>query len=192
MSKTSFQEKDLKIEIKKCNNDIEKQFIPPILYGKSQEELKDILSNSLLLDAILNTTHPEILHQRNTLKEAYKTNIRFSEELLNQESFLIDLQKKVEYAFSEVKKYEKQWEDLNKKMEILLKPYSKSYLFIQLEDAIKEADNFSNSLQELFLKNKEDNDLHEFIKKYKQVRKLYYLRCKKKDHWESGKILGLE
>ncbi|KAG5439661.1 hypothetical protein PCK2_000795 [Pneumocystis canis] len=126
------------------------------------------------------------------LKEAYKTNILFSEELLNQESFLIDLEKQVKHAFNEVKKYEKQWEDLKKKMDILLEPYSKSYLFTQLEDAIKEADDFSNSLQELFLKNKEDNDLYGFIKKYKQARKLYYLRSEKKNQWESGKILGLE
>ncbi|KTW27589.1 uncharacterized protein T551_03088 [Pneumocystis jirovecii RU7] len=184
------QENDLKVE-NKYNNNTEILFIPSILYEKTQEELKDILNDSLLLDAILNTTHPEVLQQMNILKEAYKTNIRFSEELLNQKSSFLNLQKNVENTLNELKKYEKRWEDVKKEMEISFKFHSKPYLLTRLDNAIKETDDFSNSLQKSFLEDKENNDVLEFIKKYRQARKLYYFRLEKKEHWESGKIIGL-
>ncbi|KAG4303860.1 hypothetical protein PORY_002748 [Pneumocystis oryctolagi] len=191
MSEINLQENDLKIKNEKYNYNTETLFIPSILYEKTQEDLKSILDDFSLLDAILNTTHPKVLQQTNALKEAYKTNIKFSEELLNQKSSFLDLQRSVENALNEVKKYEEQWESVSKEMVDSLKFYSKPYLLTQLDNATKEANDFSNALQKMFLENKKDSDVSGFIKKYRQARKLYYLRLEKKEQWESGKISGL-
>ncbi|EMR08266.1 hypothetical protein PNEG_03432 [Pneumocystis murina B123] len=180
MSRISIQENDSSIEIRENNNNIETLFIPSILYGKSQEDLEDVLNDSLLLDTILNITYPGILQQTNALIDAYKTNIQFSEELLNQKSYLLNLQKSTENIINQMKKYQRQWEDSKENMNISLQPFSKSYILFRLQNAIDEINNFSYSLQKLFIENKENTSLLIFIKEYRQARKLYYYRLEKK------------
>ncbi|KTW25790.1 hypothetical protein T552_03403 [Pneumocystis carinii B80] len=180
MSRLSIQENDSNIEIRENKDNTETLFIPSILYGKSQEDLKDVLNDSLLLDTILNMTYPRILKQTNALIDAHKTNIQFSEELLNQKSYLLDLQKSAKDIINEMKKYEKEWEDSKENMNNSLQPFSKSYLLFKLQNAIDEINNFSYSLQKSFIENKEDTNLLTFIKEYRQARKLYYNRLEKK------------
>ncbi|RHZ85445.1 hypothetical protein Glove_65g68 [Diversispora epigaea] len=160
-----------------------------VLLTKSKEELEDLLNNDIVFESFLETVEP--LRGMNALQnEVMLNNKLHAEKTLSQEQELIQLQQKVESKEKEFKELYSTLQEKNQIQQESLQRFSPSVLLTKLKSEVHQSDELSEQMAASFLLDKLECD--QFLKHYKEIRKVYHMRNAKAERAsKKPEILGL-
>lgn len=78
-------------------------------------------------------------------------------------------------------------------MDTALSPFSPQSLYQRLVQAVQEQEQVCRALEESFLEGDGkagDRELGDFVKRYREARKLLLLRRERKERWDEGRVGG--
>ncbi|CAG8500804.1 2294_t:CDS:10 [Diversispora eburnea] len=162
----------------------------PVLLTKSKEELEDLLNNDIVFESFLETVEP--LRGMNALQnEVLLNNKVHAEKTLSQEQELIQLQQKVEAKEKELKELYSTLQEKNKVQHETLQRFSSSVLLAKLKSEVHQSDELSEQMASSFLMG--DLECDQFLKHFKEIRKVYHMRNAKVERVsKKPEILGLD
>ncbi|POS85400.1 hypothetical protein EPUL_001841 [Erysiphe pulchra] len=178
------------------NQDPGKGWLPKMLEGKSKQQLTEILENQNLLSALANstlTTHPSISAYQSFLEAALKENIALALHLKEVEARLIQLRSTNQTQLLTTHALERQWRQKQSDMDQALAPFAPPSLYQNLSQALQEEEQVSSSLETSFLESDGvavEREVTDWVRKFRESRKVYYSRLAKKDRWDEGRIGG--
>lgn len=81
-------------------------------------------------------------------------------------------------------------------MDAALAPFAPASLYQQLAAGVNEQEQVCQALEESFLEGEGDGgmaserEVSEWVRRYRDARKLYYLRQERKERWDEGRVGG--
>ncbi|RKF57591.1 putative endosomal sorting complex assembly [Erysiphe neolycopersici] len=178
------------------NQDPGERWLPKMLEDKSKQQLTEILENQKLLNALANSTltvHPSTSTYQSFLEAALKENIALALHLKEVEARLIQLRSTNQTKLLATHALERQWRQKQSDMDQALAPFAPPSLYQNLSQAIQEEEQISSSLETSFLESDgvaAEREVTDWVKKFRESRKVYYSRLAKKDRWDEGRIGG--
>lgn len=169
------------------------RFDDSFLDGCSEDELQVLLHDPDLLEALFLARHPHPVQYAQVLEdtERKQAELRAHVEALRPE--VLEKRFEVENALMKMKALERDWEDTERQMYNSMKPMSPVALQARLQAAVTDSQAMSDSMLTSFLDfgSAPNNDnIQDFIKDYRQVRKLYHLRSARLARLKEGRISG--
>ncbi|CCX06646.1 hypothetical protein FPQ18DRAFT_424317 [Pyronema domesticum] len=163
-------------------------FVPAQLHTKSREDLQYLLHSPPLLNALFHTTHPIAASTSSVLTSALTTNLNLTSNLQTLETQLDSLRDSTQQKLLETKQLERVWRDKEKEMYQALQPYSSVAQEQRLRQAAEESEKMAEDIVERFLAG--DGEVEEFLKTYREVRKVQTLRKERGARWREGRVAG--
>ncbi|CCG84251.1 protein of unknown function [Taphrina deformans PYCC 5710] len=161
--------------------------------GRSLSELNAILENPQLLEAIYWAKHPLPIQYTQVLAEIEdeQQKLRIDLEKLSPE--VLEKKFEAENSLIKTKHLQDEWEAVERSMYSALKPYTSDALYTRLQAAVSDSEKLSDSLVSSFLDagpSPLNDDIHDFIKEYRQTRKIHHLRSERLARWKDGRVGG--
>ncbi|TEY56257.1 hypothetical protein BOTCAL_0227g00020 [Botryotinia calthae] len=172
------------------------QWLPKILMDKSKQDLASALSNPALLAALTHSTstaHPSISTSQEPLKSALDDNIALATHLLELESRLDHLRSSTQAQLLSTHALERQWKQKQSEMDRTLAPFSPSSLYQRLGQGVQEQQMICRAMEESFLEGDgvaTEREASDWVRKYRESKKVYYSRRERKDRWDEGRVGG--
>lgn len=168
-------------------------FRSTFLESRTAAELQALLENPEMVDQIYFAEHPQPKEQAQHLAklESKQQQLRIDDERIRTR--VVELKLEVENALIETKELEREWENTELTMYSSLKPYTSTALHSRLQAATGEAEATTESLLSSFLEvvsKAEGDEVHDFVKEYRNARKLYHLRREHLARWNDGRVGG--
>lgn len=91
---------------------------------------------------------------------------------------------------------ERQWRAKQAEMDHALAPFSPASLYQRLSQAVLEQEGVCHALEESFLEGEGDGalaterEVADWVRRYREAKKLYYLRQERKERWDEGRVGG--
>jgi hypothetical protein len=91
---------------------------------------------------------------------------------------------------------ERQWHAKQAAMDHALSPFAPASLYQRLAQGVQEQEAVCRALEESFLEGEGDGalaterEVSEWIRRYREARKVYYLRQARKERWDEGRVGG--
>ncbi|MCJ1356406.1 MAG: hypothetical protein MMC33_006401 [Icmadophila ericetorum] len=174
----------------------EEGWLPEILRDKSKTDLATLLQNPTLLTAILNspsTTHPSLPPYRQTITTALSANISLSQTLLSLHTDLTHLRTQAQSSLLQLHALERQWRAKQVEIDDALEPFSPRALHQRLVTSIGEQEDVCRALEESFVEGEGlagEREVGEFLKRFREGRKVVWLRRERKERWDEGRVGG--
>ncbi|KAK7205341.1 hypothetical protein BZA70DRAFT_277874 [Myxozyma melibiosi] len=171
------------------------QFVPASLKDKSRGDLAQLLEDDAVLTAYFEATHPASVSHREAV-ETLAGKIAASGTRINaKEETLSSRRTTVEKQLREAQKQDDVWHAREKEMYAALQPYSSSGLKARLSAATAEAEQVSEALAGSFLdmsgsSSRGGLDAGQFVRDYRQVRKIFHLRKERLERWKEERVGG--
>ncbi|KAI6246602.1 hypothetical protein HI914_05745 [Erysiphe necator] len=178
------------------NQDPGVAWLPKMLEGKTKQQLIEILENHKLLNAIANSTstaYPSISEYQSFLEASLKENIALASHLKEVEARLIQLRSENQAQLLATHALERQWRQKQSEMDQALAPFAPPSLYQNLNQAIQEEELMCSSLETSFFEGDgiaSEREVTDWVRKFRESRKLYYFRLAKKERWDEGRIGG--
>ncbi|KAI1007111.1 hypothetical protein K3495_g1112 [Podosphaera aphanis] len=173
------------------------QWIPKMLEDKSKQQLTEILENPSLIAAITQasaTAHPSIALSQSSLKVALDENIALASHLTQVESHLSELRSSTQAQLLSTHALERQWRQKQTEMDQALAPFMPSSLYQNLCQRLQEQEAICCTVEESFLDGDgsiaTEREVTEWVRKFRDSKKLYYSRQAKKERWDEGRVGG--
>ncbi|KAK3330264.1 hypothetical protein B0H66DRAFT_53066 [Apodospora peruviana] len=175
------------------------QWLPKFLQDKSKQDLADILSNPTLLSALTfspQTAHPSLQVSHDGLHIALAANMEHATHLLNLEVRLAHQRSSTQAQLLSTHALERQWRAKQGEMDHALAPFAPANLYQQLSQGVLEQEAICYALEESFLEGQSDGaraterEASDWVRKYREAKKLYYLRQERKERWDEGRVGG--
>ncbi|KAK3362055.1 hypothetical protein B0T24DRAFT_101986 [Lasiosphaeria ovina] len=175
------------------------QWLPKFLQDKSKQDLAEILSSPALLSALTHspqTIHPSLRASHDTLQVALAENMERAAHLLDLESRLSHRRSSTQAQLLSTHALERQWRAKQADMDHALAPFAPASLYQRLGQGVQEQESVCYALEESFLEGEGDGALAtereaaEWAKRYREAKKLYYLRQERKERWDEGRVGG--
>ncbi|TQS37802.1 hypothetical protein Golomagni_01713 [Golovinomyces magnicellulatus] len=177
----------------------EEVWFPKALEDKSQsrkQQLAEILENPKLLNALLystSTVHPSLASNQKALQDALSENIALASHLKAVEARLLQLRLSSQAQLLSTHALERQWRQKQTEMDQALAPFTPPSLYQNLVQAIQEQEHYCGALESEFLDGDgvaTEREVIEWIKRFREARKVYYSRQARKERWDEGRIGG--
>ncbi|RKF82861.1 putative endosomal sorting complex assembly [Golovinomyces cichoracearum] len=171
-------------------------WFPKVLEDKSKQQLAEILENPKLLNALLystSTAHPSLVVNQKALQAALSENIALASHLKEVEARLLQLRLSSQAQLLSTHALERQWRQKQTEMDRALAPFTPPSLYQNLVQAIQEQEHCCAELEAEFLDGDgiaTEKDVIEWIKRFREARKVYYSRQARKERWDEGRIGG--
>jgi len=173
------------------------RWLPKILEDKSKQDLSELLSKSELLSALSHsrsTAHPSSAAAEETLQIALNENISLALHLNELEARLVHLRGSTQTQLLATHSLERQWRQKQSEMDRALSPFSPSSLYQRLSQGVQEQEMVCRALEESFLEGDgavaTEREIIEWVRRYREAKKLYYSRRERKERWDEGRVGG--
>lgn len=173
------------------------QWLPKILEDKSKQDLADALAKKELLAALAHSTstaHPSIGAAQQPLQAALAENIALASHLNEVEARLAHLRGSTQSQLLSTHALERQWRQKQSDMDRALAPFSPSSLYQRLNQGLQEQEMVCRALEESFLEGDggiaTEREALEWVRRYRDAKKVYYLRQERKERWDEGRVGG--
>lgn len=163
----------------------------------SKQDLADLLNNPELLSALARsqtTAHPSTAAIQEPLHAALAENITIATHLNEMEARLSQLRTSTQSQLLSTRALERQWKQKQTDMDRALSPFSPSSLYQRLSQGVVEQESVCRALEESFLEGDggiaTEREILEWVKRYRDAKKLYYSRRERKERWDEGRVGG--
>ncbi|KAK4128266.1 hypothetical protein N657DRAFT_562267 [Parathielavia appendiculata] len=185
--------------------DLGDQWLPKFLEDKSKQDLADILANHTLLAALTHspqTMHPSLRHSHGGLQAALADNMSLASLLADAERRLAHQRGLAQAQLLSTHALERQWHAKQGEMDHALAPFAPASLYQRLAQGVVEQEGICYALEESFLEGgggggggdgaglATEREAAEWVRRYREAKKLYYLRQERKERWDEGRVGG--
>ncbi|KAF8195543.1 hypothetical protein BJ912DRAFT_1021238 [Pholiota molesta] len=181
------------------DNQLAKDF--PELAHLSREDLEDMLSDPVYFQAVF--------HSLAYVKDLYRSqaelgqaNEAIAQNNLALQQRLYALRAETKDAFDDAKNLEARWKELDKEQKEVYQRFTPQFLLMRLRHSITAQDDASEALASSFVQQSPSNyedtgtatpkaarELDEFIKEFKESRKVYHKRALWGEKWANGQVI---
>ncbi|KXX75430.1 Vacuolar protein sorting-associated protein 37C [Madurella mycetomatis] len=175
------------------------QWLPMFLQDKSKQDLADMLSDPALLSALTHapqTIHPSLRQSHDVLQASLADNMERAAQLLDLEARLVHQRSAAQAQLLATHALERQWRAKQADMDHALAPFAPASLYQRLGQGVLEQEGVCHALEESFLEGEGDGalaterEVGEWVRRYREAKKLYYLRQERKERWDEGRVGG--
>ncbi|KAG9246309.1 hypothetical protein BJ878DRAFT_497578 [Calycina marina] len=173
------------------------QWLPKILEDKSKQDLADALSRPEILAALAHsetTAHPLVAASQQPLQAALQENVALASHLNELEQKLNHLRALTQAQLLSTHALERQWKQKQSEMDRALAPFSPSSLYQRLSSGVQEQEMVCRALEESFLEGDggvaTEREAAEWVRRFREAKKLYYSRREMKERWDEGRVGG--
>lgn len=165
----------------------------------SKQDLAEILSDPAQLAALTHspqTIHPSLGASHATLQAALAENMERAAQLLDAEARLAHQRSAAQAQLLATHALERQWRAKQAEMDHALAPFAPASLYQRLAQGVLEQEGVCQALEESFLEGEGDGALAtereagDWVRRYREAKKLYYLRQERKERWDEGRVGG--
>ncbi|KAK7757843.1 hypothetical protein SLS62_000221 [Diatrype stigma] len=181
-------------------------WLPKILEDKSKQDLAEILGSPELLEALTHapsTRHPSLAATEGSVDEggllplALEENENLARHLAELESRLALQREAAQAQLLSAHALERQWRQKQAQMDEALAPFAPAALYHRLTRALQEQEMVCRALEESFLEGgggegdlATERETLEWVRRYRDARKLFYLRQERKERWNERRVGG--
>ncbi|KAI9674807.1 MAG: hypothetical protein M1817_001711 [Caeruleum heppii] len=180
-------------------------WVPDTIKNKSKPDLSHLLATPALLTALTNSpTHAASSTSAldAQLSHSLNQNITLARSLLTLEAELTDLRASTSARLLHLRALERSWRQKQVEMDEALAPFSPKALYQRLALAVQEQERVTEALDESFLDGGAGTELDrgsgkagerevaDFVRRYREARRIYYLRRERKERWDEGRVGG--
>ncbi|KAI9782709.1 MAG: hypothetical protein M1839_004697 [Geoglossum umbratile] len=175
-------------------------WVPEMLKDKSIPDLTHLLHTPALLTSLHSspaTHHPLLPSTLTPLQTSLQTNLTLSHSLLQLEHQLHHTRSTTQSRLLSLHALERQWRAKQSDTDAALAPFSPKALYQRLVSAVAEQEQMCRALEESFLDHTGvdggkagERETAEFVKRFREGRKVYYLRRERKERWDEGRVGG--
>ncbi|KAK7719576.1 hypothetical protein SLS64_001753 [Diaporthe eres] len=176
------------------------QWLPQFLEDKSKQDLAEILSTSSLLSGLTHgpsTAHPSLTASTEALSSSLSANIDLATHLLELESRLAHARGSAQALLLSTHASERQWRAKQSEMDHALSPFAPASLYQRLGAGVAEQGQVCAALEESFLEGEGEDgaaaterETLDWVRRYREAKKLYYVRQERKERWDEGRVGG--
>ncbi|KAI2629371.1 hypothetical protein GGS21DRAFT_492304 [Xylaria nigripes] len=182
------------------------KWLPKILEDKSKQDLAEILSNPSTLQALTvspTTIHPSLAQTQDALLVALNENVALAQHLVELETRLAHQRASTQAQLLSAHALERQWRSKEVDMDTALAPFSPASLYTRLTHALQEQEMLCAALEESFLEGQgggsgdsgegglaTERETLDWVRRYREARRLYYLRQERKERWNERRVGG--
>ncbi|KAJ8080478.1 hypothetical protein PM082_017311 [Marasmius tenuissimus] len=164
----------------------------PELAHLSREDLEDLLSDHTYFEAVFHSL-PRVRAMYDAQAELGLANEQIAKNNLALQDRLYALRSETQAAFDEAKSLEARWKELEKEQRDVYQRYSSQFLLMRLRHSTTAQDDASEALASAFNQQRPGpdgttKDVDEFIKEFKELRKVYHKRVMWADRWSQGQV----
>ncbi|CAJ2513461.1 Uu.00g015800.m01.CDS01 [Anthostomella pinea] len=176
------------------------QWLPKVLEDKSKQDLAEILSNPELLNALTvspSTIHPSLAATQDALLAALNDNVGLASHLTELETRLAHQRAATQAQLLSTHALERQWRAKQSEMDRALAPFSPAALYQRLGRGLQEQEMMCVALEESFLEGDgadengaTERETLEWVRRYREAKRLYYLRAERRERWNERRVGG--
>ncbi|ROW11182.1 hypothetical protein VMCG_01486 [Cytospora schulzeri] len=179
------------------------QWLPKVLEDKSKQDLADILTSTPLLSGLTHapsTAHPSTLASGEALTAALAQNVDLATHLVELEARLANARASAQASLLSTHALERQWRAKEGDMDHALGPFAPASLYQRLGAGVAEQEQVCAALEESFLEGgggaggddgvATEREALDWVRRYREAKKLYYLRQERKERWDEGRVGG--
>ena len=180
------------------------QWLPRYLQDKARGDLAAILQSPQLLNALVHgpqTAHPSLAASHQTLQTALAENVALASHLAELESHVVAARHSTSAQLLSARALERQWRAKQGEMDAALAPFAPASLYQRLAAGVGEQEGVCRALEESFLageggggdgdgKVASEREVAEWVRGYREAKKLAYLRRERKERWDEGRVGG--
>jgi hypothetical protein len=126
--------------------------------------------------------------------DALAENMSLASHLSELEARLAHLRASTQAQLLSTHALERQWRQKQSGMDQALSPFSPSSLYQKLSQGVQEQEMVCRALEESFLEGDggvaSEREITEWVKRYRDAKKLYYSRRERKERWDEGRVGG--
>jgi len=174
----------------------------PELNNLSREELEDILADPLYFQAIFHSlSRVKALYQSQA--ELGMANESIANNNLRLQESLYNLRSDTQEAFNEAKALEARWKELEREQREVYQRFTPQFLLMRLRHSTIAQDDESEALASAFVQQQqapvggngtggtpnEGMGVDEFVKEFKDLRKVYHKRAMWGERWGNGQVV---
>lgn len=168
----------------------------------STKDLHHILQTAELQNAIIHnpdTTHPSLPASTAVLKELLAQNVSLAESLKQLEAHVQHQRMSAQSRLLSLRALERQWKSKQSEQDEALRDFSPPALYQRLSAAVSEQEALCRGLEESFLEGEglggghtiaNEREVAEFVRRFREGRKVAYLRAERKERWDEGRVGG--
>lgn len=166
---------------------------------RRKQDLAEILSTASLLSGLTHdpsTTHPSLTASTDALSAQLSANVDLATHLLELESRLAHARGSAQALLLSTHASERQWRAKQSEMDHALSPFAPASLYQRLGAGVAEQGQVCAALEESFLEGEGDDgaaterETLDWVRRYREAKKLYYLRQERKERWDEGRVGG--
>ena len=168
----------------------------PFSFSRKQD-LADVLAKPELIAALAHSTttaHPSIAAAQGPLQAALNENIALASHLNELEARLVHLRSSTQAQLLSTHALERQWKQKQSEMDRALAPFAPSSLYQRLSQGMQEQEMVCRALEESFLEGDGgvvmEREVVEWVRRYREAKKVYYSRRERKERWDEGRVGG--
>ncbi|TGJ83108.1 hypothetical protein E0Z10_g5665 [Xylaria hypoxylon] len=186
-------------------------WLPRILEHKSKQDLAEILSNSSILQALTDsptTMHPSLAQTQDTLLAALTENVALAQHLTELETRLSHQRASTQAQLLSAHALDRQWRSKQADMDTALAPFAPTALYTRLSQGLQEQEMLCVAMEESFLEGEgtqgvgnnggddardglaTERETLDWVRRYREARRLYYLRQERKERWNERRVGG--
>lgn len=178
------------------------QWLPRYLEDKAKGDLAAILQSPQLLNALVHspqTAHPSLAASRQALQTALAENVGLASHLVELEAHVVSARAATSAQLLSARALERQWRAKQGEMDAALAPFAPASLYQRLAAGVSEQEGVCRALEESFLAGESGGDgdkvasereVGEWVRSYREAKKLAYLRRERKERWDEGRVGG--
>ncbi|KAK4197736.1 hypothetical protein QBC40DRAFT_350737 [Triangularia verruculosa] len=175
------------------------QWLPRFLQDKSKHDLAEMLSDPAQLSALTHspqTIHPSLGSSHEALRAALGENMERAAQLVELEARLAHQRSATQAQLLSTHALVRQWRAKQADMDHALAPFAPASLYQRLSQGVQEQEGVCYALEESFLEGEGDGGLAterevgDWIRRYREAKKLYYLRQERRERWDEGRVGG--
>lgn len=166
----------------------------------SKQDLAAILSDPTLLNALTHsptTAHPSLTQSHASLQSALSENLSLAQHLLDLEAHLTVQRSSTQAQLLSTHALERQWRAKQSEMDMALAPFAPGSLYQRLTQGLQEQEMVCSAMEESFLEGDgsgdnvaTDREVTDWVRRYRESRKLFYLRQERKERWNERRVGG--
>jgi hypothetical protein len=170
-----------------------------------------MLSNPSILQALTvspTTMHPSLAQTQDALLTALDDNVHLAQHLTELETRLAHQRASTQAQLLSAHALDRQWRSKQADMDTALAPFAPASLYTRLTQALQEQEMLCAAMEESFLEGEgtrgggssggdgiaenlaSERETLDWVRRYREARRLYYLRQERKERWNERRVGG--
>ncbi|KAK4055892.1 hypothetical protein OIO90_003149 [Microbotryomycetes sp. JL221] len=163
----------------------------------TQDEVQLLLNDDVMFDAVVNTL-PQAMQLHQQYEQRLCRNIDIARKNDDMRPQLEQLRTETAHLFNEANELKQRWALLQQAQTEAYKRFTPANQLSRLSKATSNQEHLSEQILNQFLNSFENhqnqtdefqNDDEQFVKQYKQIRKIYHRRSISLEKWSKGKVV---